>query len=466
MDWIKKPHIRKIVNFELSNIFDQQSGEAELLNLLNSQVVQKSKLSVLTRLVAIRMMVKHSWLLSVIGCVFLLVISCRQTRIGSCTVPVSLDHNRMLVDAEIQRKDGSWRQARLWIDTGNPDFFISESLALDLGIDLSAAKEKTGEVNISSLEVPPPAGVRIGGMLLDFSGVKSKVMFGPRWLFNTMHNDANLPSTVLMQYQVVFDYPGLRLTLAEPGTLRPSGVQLPASVHPQTGIVQIDVVVASDTLSLALDNGASYSFVSEDVLVRLYDQHPDWPRRTGAVGCANIWGWWPNEESWLVMRLPEIHSGAVQLDQVGMVGLPSFFPNGTTLGEWYSQKTARAVDGFLGPNFLKAYRVELDYQNQAVYFDKGTEFNSYDMDLVGITLRPETDGKYQVIGISRKDGKQTVEGVEPGDILLKIDDLAVTGATMGTVVDALRGKPGDIRILLVERKNQQFRIEAKVERLL
>lgn len=466
MDWIKILHTRKIVNFEPSDIFDQQSGEAELLNQLNSQVVRKSKLSVLNRLAAVIMMVKCSWLISAIGCVFLLVISCRQTRIGSGTVPVSLDHNRMLVDTEIQRKDGSWRQARLWIDTGNPDFFISESLALDLGIDLSAAKEKTGEVNVSSLEVPTPSGVRIGGMPLNFSGVKSKVMFGPRWLFNTMHNDANLPSTVLMQYQVIFDYPGLHLSLAEPGTLRPRGVQLPASVHFQTGIVQIDVVVASDTLSLALDNGASYSFVSEDVLARLYDQHPDWPRRTGAVGCANIWGWWPDEGSWPVMRLPEIQCGAVHLADVGIVGLPNFFPNGIGLGEWYSQKTARAVDGFLGPNFLKAYRVELDYQNQAVYFDKGTEFNSYDMDLVGITLRPEVDGSYQVIGIASKDGKEAVEGVEPGDILLKIDNLAVTGATMGTVVDALRGKPGDIRILLVERKNQQFRIEAKVERFL
>ena len=466
MDWIKKLHIRKIVNFEPSDFFDQQSDEAELLNQSNSQVIQKSKLSVLNRLAAFRMMVKRSWLLSAIGCVFLLVISCHQTRIGSCTVPVSLDHNRMLVEAEIQRKDGSWRQARLWIDTGNPDFFISESLALDLGIDLSAAKEKTGEVNVSSLEVPPPAGVRIGEMPLNFSGVKSKVMFGPQWLFNAMHNDANLPSTVLMQYQVIFDYPGLRLTLAEPGTLRPSGVKLPVSVHPQTGIVQIDVVVASDTLSLALDNGASYSFVSEDVLARFYDQHPDWPCRTGAVGCANIWGWWPYEESWLVMRLPEIHSGSVYLEQVGIVGLPSFFPNGTGLGEWYSQKTARPVDGFLGPNFLKAYRVELDYQNQLVYFDQDIEFNSDDMDLVGLTLRPETDGRYQVIGISSKDDKQTVKGVEPGDILLKIDDLVVTGATMGTVVDALRGKPGDIHILLVERKNQQFRIEAKVEHFL
>jgi hypothetical protein len=48
------------------------------------------------------------------------------------TVPFILDHNRMLVEAEFQRKDGTWRKALLWVDTGNPDFFISQSFASDL----------------------------------------------------------------------------------------------------------------------------------------------------------------------------------------------------------------------------------------------------------------------------------------------------------------------------------------------
>jgi hypothetical protein len=167
-----------------------------------------------------------------------------------------------------------------------------------------------------------------------------------------------------------------------------------------------------------------------------------------------------------MVRLPEMQCGSVRLDSIGIAGLPDFFPNGTGLGEWYSQKTARAVDGFLGPNAFKNYRIEFDYQNQLVYFDKRIESDPHDMDLVGLTLRPEADGSYLIIGIASKDGKRVMEGVEPMDVLLKIDDFLVTGATMGAVEDALRGKPGDIHILTVERKNQQFRIEAKVERFL
>ena len=77
-----------------------------------------------------------------------------------------------------------------------------------------------------------------------------------------------------------------------------------------------------------------------------------------------------------------------------------------------------------------------------------------------------TDSSYIVIGVARKDGKPCVEGVEPGDKIIQVGDLNATGATMGTVVDALRGKPGDIRILVLERKGKQFKIEAKVEHFL
>ncbi len=124
------------------------------------------------------------------------------------------------------------------------------------------------------------------------------------------------------------------------------------------------------------------------------------------------------------------------------------------------------MNGFLGPNAFKAFRVEIDYAGGAVYFEKGADFDSHDMDLVGLTLRPERDGSYTVIGVAMKDGKPAVEGVEPGDKLLEVGDLKATGATMGTVVDAPRGAPGDIRTLVLERNGRQFRVVAKVERFL
>jgi hypothetical protein len=253
--------------------------------------------------------------------------------------------------------------------------------------------------------------------------------------------------------------------------MKPVGVRASASVHPTTGIVQVDAVVDEESHSFALDNGASYSFVSEELLERLAARHPGWPRHSGALGCANIWGWWPQESVWLVVRLPELQWGPVRLAHVGMAGLPK----ASGFAAWYSQKTARPVSGILGPNAFKAFRIEIDYAASAVYFKKGAKFDSHDMDLVGLTLRPETDGSYQVIGVARKNGKPAVEGAEPGDKLLQVDSLKTTGMRMGAVVDALRGKPGDRRTLVLERKGtalplepsgKQFKIEARVERFL
>jgi hypothetical protein len=188
----------------------------------------------------------------------------------------------------------------------------------------------------------------------------------------------------------------------------------------------------------------------------------------GAAGCANMWGWWPPDEQYApVARVPEIVWGGVRLAGVGVVGVEGVQRGGPLLGAWYSQKSARPVKGFLGPNAFKGYRVEIDYAGSAVYFEKGAALpDSNDMDIVGLALRPENDGSYTVIGIVKQGVKATVEGVVPGDRLLRIGSLEVTGATMGTVIDALRGKPGDIRTLFLDRGGAKIKVDAVVKRLL
>jgi hypothetical protein len=304
-------------------------------------------------------------------------------------------------------------------------------------------------------------------MTLDFQGVAPRVVAEPFWLFSAMHNDANLPSTVLKRYQVVFDYPKRQLIIAAPGSLRHRGDRSPAGVHPQTGIVQIDAVIDGYSTSFALDNGASFSFVSSEVLDQLSRGHPDWPRMIGTAGCANMWGWWPpDEQTMTVIRMPEILWGSTRFSDVALVGVPAMSKTGPTLGAWYSRKAVRPVAGFLGPNAFKAYRVEIDYANGGVYFERAAEYDPHDLDLVGLTLRPEADSGFAILGVPERDGKPVVEGVQPGDKLLQVDEVRTTGITMGRVVDALRGKPGERRTLLLERNGKQLRIEAAVQRLL
>lgn len=67
------------------------------------------------------MKMRCAWLLAVAACVPVLTASCQEKAATSVPVPILLDHNRVLVDAEIQSTDGGWRKARLWIGAGNPN---------------------------------------------------------------------------------------------------------------------------------------------------------------------------------------------------------------------------------------------------------------------------------------------------------------------------------------------------------
>src|SRR5215472_6459505 len=111
---------------------------------------------------------------------------------------------------------------------------------------------------------------------------------------------------------------------------------------------------------------------------------------------------------------------------------------------WYSKKTAAPVIGFLAWNVLSAFRVTIVYPNSAVYFEKHGDIDSHDLDTVGLALARSRSGGWGIVSIVQKDGLATVDGAQPGDKLLKVDDLDVTHADLQTVVDALHGKPGGL----------------------
>jgi C-terminal processing protease CtpA/Prc len=76
------------------------------------------------------------------------------------------------------------------------------------------------------------------------------------------------------------------------------------------------------------------------------------------------------------------------------------------------------------------------------------------------------DLSYQVVGIVIDNGKPAVEGIEPEDIIISIDGFLVKGATMGSVVDKLRGKTGEKRVILINRNGKEIRIEGKVKHII
>lgn len=369
-----------------------------------------------------------------------------STPAQSVTVPFVLDNNRVFVELIFTLPDGTTRKTLAFVDTGNPDFDLSKSL-----------------VDALQIAHGKDLHVRLGDLPLKIDADVQAEAFDATSMLPGMMVESNLPSKVLRHYTLILDYGQRTLTLAEPGTLKLEGTRVPFALNPRTGLLAVQATVDGRDYSMAIDNGSAYTWISQDIVTQWTQKHPNWQRGFGPVGHANMNGSVP-ELSGVDIRLPAMNLGSLQLTQIGALGVTSGWDPQTMprFFDWYSQKTPGPVVAFLGGNVLKAFRLAIDYANGATYWLRQQPDDPHDLDQVGITLGSTEGGKYSVLQIAEQNGQKSVTGVLPGDILLSVDGLAVTGATQGKVLDALHGKPGDSRSLRLQRNGEELVVTAKV----
>ena len=82
-----------------------------------------------------------------------------QEKPKSVTVPITLDHNRTIIDVYLPLPDGTTKRVRGWVDNGNPELDLSEDLAQKLGLQLKGEGTfKPGDQR----SVDPPKSLQIG----------------------------------------------------------------------------------------------------------------------------------------------------------------------------------------------------------------------------------------------------------------------------------------------------------------
>jgi hypothetical protein len=378
----------------------------------------------------------------------------------STTVPIALDHNRIVVDVDLPLPDGSTRRARAWIDNGDPDLHLSRRLATLMGLNVVC-----GERECSA---PPPHAITIGGMTISLAAVKeAKIPLKPvasaAVMEPGMSAEISLPSTILRNYDVLINFPGRELSLAQPGTLKFKGVTAKVIVNAENGLIQVPSQIENKKYNLALDLGSSISFLAEDLFDKLSAAHPGWPHMTGAIGPANLWGL-EDEPKLKLMRVDRLQYGPLFFTNVAMVD----FPEDRLV--YFEKRAGIPTAGLLGANALLNYRIGLDYAHSFVYFDVGRLFNFPEFDVIGLILRPEDDGRFTILGIADFDGKPSVaegpDGVQAGDRLLAVDGIPVSGSTLGQVWSMLGGGLGKERQLTVARSGKQFTVVAKAQHFL
>ncbi len=371
----------------------------------------------------------------------------------SVTVPITLDHDRIVIDVYLPLPNGTTKRVRGWVDNGNPDLTMSRNVATLMGLKISCGDKQC--------TAPPPPAIAIEGMRIPLTAVKTvriplKTPSAAEIMAPGMSAEINLPSTVLRNYEVLVNFPEREFTIAEPGTMKFNGIDTKIVINPDNGLIHLISELENKKCNLALDLGSSISFLSQDIFERLAMKNPAWPRMTGAIGPANMWG--SSEEAHgEVMRIEGIQFGSIFLSGVPVVSTP---PDVMT---WLEKRAGLPVAGILGGQALLNYRIGLDYAHSKVYFDIGSTFRFSEFNVIGLTLRPEDDGQYTIIGVPDFAGKPSVDGVQPGDHLVAVDSTPVAGSTMGQVWSLLEGQPGQERKLTIERAGKQFTINAPVE---
>ena len=379
----------------------------------------------------------------------------------SVTVPAAIDHNRVLIDVDIPASGGAGatQRVRAWVDNGNPDLEMSRHLASLLGLTISC--------NDRGCSSPSPQAIVIGGMTISLADVKQATLppktVGETVMDSGFNAELNIPSSVLRRYDVLVDFPGHKLSIGAPGTIHFLGSSGKVLVNAENGLIQIPSKIENKKHNLALDLGASIGFLSPELFDPLSAAHADWPHMTGAVGPANMWGG-DDETLSKVMRMDRVQYGPLFLTDVAMVDMPK------DRMEYFAKRASVETVGLLGANVFLNYRVGLDYAHSMVYFDIGRTYISTDFTVVGLTLRPEDDGQFTILGTVDFNGEPSVaqgaEGVQHGDHLVAVDGIPVHGSTMGQVWSMLRGMPGQERRLTVERGRKTFGVTANVREFL
>ena len=399
------------------------------------------------------------------GCLLLLLMghSQAQDKIvspSSVTVPAEIDHNRIVIRADVRRLDGSTQTVRAWVDNGNPDLYLSRRVAMLLGLAV-----KCGDQECTS---PPPAEIVVGGMSIPLTALKeARIPLRPvseaAVLALGMNAEINLPSSILRRYDVLIDFPQHKFSIGPPGSLHFRGSAGKAQVNSENGLIQLPSQIEGKKYNLALDVGSCISFLSEELFDKFATAHTDWPRMTGAVGSANMWGA-PDEAKWKVMRVDRVQFGPLFLTSVPMIALQK------PIQDFFEKRAGMPTVGLVGSNMLQNYRVGLDYAHAMVYFDLGRTYKFPDFDVVGLILRPDGDGQFTILGVADLDGKPSApagsDSVQAGDHLIAVNELAVRGATMGQVWSLLGGTPGQEKKLTIERGGKEFTVLATVQHFL
>ena len=360
---------------------------------------------------------------------------------------MTLDHNRIVIDVYVPLKDGTTKRVRGLVDTGRTGILMSLHLAQLIDKSVTCATDWC--------TIAPPDSIKIGGLQVSLTGSGTAKMPSRPAAFNDvfipgMSPELILPSTVLRNYDLLIDYANRQFTIGPPGSVKFTGLPAPIKVG-NDGKIVVSAKIDGRNDDFGLDTGSSASFVKSALSEQWHKNHPNWPCITGSLAAANMAG--SSEEiHGEMLILPSFELGPIALHDVLVASGDSGAPS--------------TLSGVLGGDTFKGTSLGIDYPHSTIYLEQISSAPPAGLNVIGLTLRPEVDGRYTVVAIVPYEGQPAVADVKVGDFLIGVDGAPVTGATMGQVWSLLGGEPGQVRKLIIEREGKRLTVEAVVRRFL
>jgi hypothetical protein len=372
----------------------------------------------------------------------------------SGTTSFVLAGNRVYALLDFVNPDGSLHRAYAYVDPGRTEM----SLGAALYDTLRAGAGATVRFRVGDFAVD------VAGGRLQRGGSVTPHGTGPQV-------EAALPAWVLQPYMVALDYAKKTFSIGESGSIPADGQSTRVRIDTITGLIAVDARVDGKTYPVTIDIGSAYTWLRRDTVETWLGAHPEWERGSGAVGTANMMlrGEEPERDGVLV-RVPRMSIGPVQLDDVGVLGVNGGRGGGgggadtsLTLMDWYSRKNAVPVLGWFGGNVLKQFRLTIDYPARTMYWLREMSPDTTELDQIGLTLGV-AKGAVLVAGLARKHGQPVIDGVRPGDELVSVDGHVLATGTLAEVFESMHGVPGEKRELVLRRDGKEFTVSAPITR--
>lgn len=290
-------------------------------------------------------------------------------------LPVRYDEHRFYVQPVTA--DGAVT-LNFFTDTGG-GLFIFSDVAERLKLPLLKVETESAPNAIALPSFKP--GAAIPAPL----GSRERLFVAPVTARNQMSQDWSgmLGQQWFAERTWTFDYPNQRLLLRANGDLPRQkekhrigiGFQAESSGGRAANFPRIGVTIDNEQIDLLFDTGASTQ-LSNDALAALNDKRPA-VRATSFITASVFERWHKRHPQWRVVERAEEGSGQamIEVPKISVAGYvvgPVWFTRrpDKNFHEYMSQWMDKRVEGALGGNALRYFRITVDYPRAVAIFEK------------------------------------------------------------------------------------------------